>query len=165
MHKLNYVIFAFVFCIFTISSQVDAKDMMHRLGVGFKNNTSESIPSLAVAYYASKNYALTGGFGVDTKKNYSSLQMNAGLRRMIYFENNLNFYMGAQFGVINFETPADGKNTGVDFLAVGGVEFFFSGLENLGFSLETGVGVSTLKDSRFRTVADDPLRAGILFYF
>lgn len=168
MNKTRSLFFALsVFislCIFTVSSQVFAKDLTHRLGAGFKNNTSENIPSLAVVYYASKDYAFTGGLGADTKKNNSTMQANAGVRKMIYFENNLNFYMGAQLGFLSVET-AGTRDSGVDMMATFGTEFFFGGLENLGFTLEAGVGVSSVKDTRFRTVADDPLRAGILFYF
>ncbi|MBY0555472.1 organic solvent tolerance protein [bacterium] len=164
MNKTKSLILVLSLCIFTISSQVFAKDLTHRLGVGFKNNTSESVPSLTVVYYASKDYAFTGGVGVDTKKNNSTMQANAGVRKMIYFENNLNFYMGAQLGFLSVET-AGTRDSGVDMLAVFGTEFFFTGLENLGFTLEAGAGISTAKDTRFRTVADDPLRAGILFYF
>lgn len=164
MNKTKSLFLAILIGIFTISSQVFAKDLTHRLGVGFKNNTSESIPSLAAVYYASKDYAFTGGLGADTKKNNSMMQVNAGVRKMIYFENNLNFYMGAQLGFLSVES-AGTRDNGMDMLAVFGTEFFFTGLENLGFTLEAGVGVSSARDTRFRTVADDPLRAGILFYF
>lgn len=144
---------------------VQAKDLTHRLGLGFKNNTSQSIPSLAAVYYYSKELAFTGGVGLDTRKNNSAMQINAGARKMIYFENNLNFYVGGQLGLINYETPADGKNTGFEVLGLFGAEFFFAGLENLGFTAEAGVGLSTAKETRLRTTADDPLRAGIVFYF
>lgn len=164
MNKTKSLILALSLCIFTVSSQVFAKDLTHRLGAGFKNNTSENIPSLAVVYYASQSYAFTGGVGADTQKNNSRMQANAGIRKMIYFENNLNFYMGAQLGFLSVETAA-ARDNGLDMLATFGTEFFFSGLENLGFTLEAGVGVSTVRDTRFRTVADDPLRAGVLFYF
>lgn len=164
--KKIFLFSAAVFLYFvTASIQAEAKDLSQRLGIGLKNNTSESMPSLAAVYYLSKSYAVTGGVGFDTKKYYSAMQVNAGLRKMIYLENNLNFYLGGQFGIINFENPVDGKNNGLDLLAVFGSEFYFSGLDNLGFTFEAGLGISTAKDTRIRTVADDPFRAGIVFYF
>lgn len=163
--KKNFLFFTVFLSIIVISTQLEAKDLSQRLGIGFKNNTSENMPSLAAVYYLSKSYAVAGGIGFDTKKNYSSMQVNAGLRKMIYLEDNLNFYVGGQFGVVNFENPVDGKNNGLDLLAVFGSEFYFSGLDNLGFAFEAGLGLSTAKDTRFRTVADDPFRAGIVFYF
>lgn len=156
---------ALLSAVMLVSSAAAAKDMTHRLGVGFKNNTSASVPSLAAVYWPNRDYAVTGGLGFDTRKSYNSLQANAGLRKMIYFENNLNFYVGGQFGFVSFENPVDGKDNGVELLAVMGTEFFFSGLENLGFTLEAGLGLSTAGDTRFRTVADDPVRAGVVFYF
>lgn len=165
MNKKMYSWILGVFAIVAISSQASAKDMTHRLGVGFKNNTSADIPSLATVYYPARDYALTGGFGLDTQKSYSALQAHIGIRKMIYFENNLNFYMGGQLGALSFENPATGKKTGIEMLAVVGTEFFFSGLDNLGFSLEAGFGLATAGETRFRTVADSPMRAGIIFYF
>ena len=165
MIRMNFIFFVIFLSVAAFSIQLEAKDLTHRLGIGFKNNSSESVPSLAVVYYPEKDYAFTSGLGFDTKKNYSVLQASAGFRKMIYFENNLNFYMGAQVGIINSENPTDGKNAGLDVLTTFGSEFFFSGLDNLGFTLEAGFGLSTLKNTRFRTVADDPLRAGIVFYF
>jgi hypothetical protein len=46
-----------------------------------------------------------------------------------------------------------------------GIEYFFTGLENVGFSFEGGLGLSSVKDTRIRTIADHPLKAGIIFYF
>ncbi len=154
-----------VFAIFWSGIPVLGKDLTNRLGVGFKNNTSQDVPSLAVVYFADKDYAFTGAFGFDTQKNYSHLQLNAGARKIIYFENNLNYFMGAQAGIVNYESPVDGKNTGLDFNITFGTEIFFNGLENLGFSFEAGVGLSNAQNVRFRTLADGPLRAGIIFYF
>jgi hypothetical protein len=148
-----------------VAPGAQAKDLTHRLGVGFKNNTSMSVPSIAAVYYSSKDMAWTASAGFDTQKNNSSMQVSAGVRQMIYFENNLNFYAGAQAGIINYETLATGKSTGFELLAVGGAEFFFTGLENLGFTVEAGVGLSTAHETRLRSTADDPLRAGVIFYF
>lgn len=142
-----------------------AKDLTQRLGIGFKNNTSQSLPSLALVYYAAKDFAFTSGTGINTEKNNSAFQLHAGVRKVIFTENNLNFYTGVQVGVASYENLIDGRNSGIEILGVGGTEFFLPGLENLGFSLEAGFAVSSIKDTRFRTIGDDPLRAGIIFYF
>jgi hypothetical protein len=47
---------------------------------------------------------------------------------------------------------------------VGG-EFFLNGLDSLGFTFETGVGVTNVKKVRFRTVGDSFVSAGMVFYF
>ena len=147
------------------SGIVSAKDLTHRFGLGLKNNTSENLPSLAAVYFPAHDIAVSAGLGIDTKKDNSKLQIHAGIRKIIFAENNLNFYTGAQLGLANFETPVDGKQSGFEILGVFGVEFFFQGLDNLGFTFEAGLGVVSLKEVRFRTLADDPTRAGIVFYF
>lgn len=141
------------------------KDMVHRFGLGIKNNTSENLPSIASVYFFAPDLAFTGGLGIDTQKNYSKFQLHAGVRKVVFAENNLNFYTGAQIGVVNYEDPVVGKQSGFELLGVFGTEFFFSGLENLGFTFEGGFGVASLKDVRFRTIADNPFRAGLVFYF
>lgn len=141
-----------------------AKEMPQRLGVGIKDNISRSLPSLAVIYHLDGNSALTGGFGLDTEKDNSSMQFNVGVRYVIFQEKNLHFYSGGQIGYLNYE-QATTKNSGIEFNLVGGLEFFLEGLENLGWSIEGGFGVSTAKDTRVRTIADNPFKAGMIFYF
>ena len=142
-----------------------AKPMAQRLGVGVKDNTSQSIPSLTALYNVNSNFAFYGGFGFDTKKDYSTMEINAGIRHIIFHETNLHFYTGGQFAIVNVENPIDGKQNGFEVNALIGTEFFFAGLENVGFSFEGGVGLSSLKETRVRTIGDHPLKAGILFYF
>lgn len=153
-----------LFLVFNLATSVFAKEMPQRLGVGIKDNISRSLPSIAVVYHLDGNSAITGGFGLDTQKDNSSLQFNAGIRYVIFQEKNMHFYSGGQLGYLNYES-AGTKNSGIEFNLVGGAEFFFEGLENLGWSLEGGFGVSTAKDTRVRTIGDSPFRAGIIFYF
>jgi hypothetical protein len=157
-------IFLLMVAVMAIGPVVYAKDLTHRLGLGFKNNTSVSIPSLAGVYFYSKELAFTASLGLDTQKNASTFQASGGARYILFFENNMNAYVSGQFGLINAE-DATGKASGVEMLGTGGVEFFFTGLENLGFTIEAGLGLSTVRNTRMRTVADDPLRAGFTFYF
>ena len=156
---------AVVFLVLVIATTASAKDLTHRLGVGYKNNTSQDLPSLALVYYPSNVVGFTAGFGMDTKKDYGSTQILAGARYIIYPESNLNFYTAAQAGIISYENPIDGKKNGVEFASVFGVEFFLSGLENLAFTFEAGLSMNTVNNTRFRTVGDDPFRAGLIFYF
>lgn len=142
-----------------------SKEMPQRLGVGIKNNTTEDLPSLAVVYHLNGFSAVTGGLGLDTQKDYSKFQINAGVRYVIFHENQLHFYSGGQLGLVNFETLADGKKSGFEANLILGVESFLAGLENVGFSFEGGLGLSSVKNTRVRTLADHPLKAGIIFYF
>ena len=87
------------------------------------------------------------------------------LNRIVFQEDNLNFYLGAGAGLLSVET-AGVNESGFQLLAYGGMEFFFAGLDNLGFSCEFGPSVTSLSSQvRFATFGDSPLRAGITFYF
>jgi hypothetical protein len=146
------------------SPRAEAKDMRQRLGIGVKNNSSFDLPSLAAVYWAANEIAFTGGIGMDTQKDNSKLSLSAGVRRMIFFEDHLNFYFGGNLAMINYEVASD-KQSGWELSALFGTEFFLPGLDNLGFTFEGGAGVISMREVRFRTVADNPLRAGIIFYF
>lgn len=146
------------------STPASAKEMVSRLGIGVKNDTSINLPSLTVHYHPTTDIGLTGGLGIDTRKDYSRFALSGGVRRIVFKEDNMNFFMGGELGLINVETAGE-KESGFYLSGLFGAEFFFSGLENLGFSLQGGVGVMSLEDVRFRTVADAPLQAAVTFYF
>jgi len=149
-------------CLF--SGKASAKELVNRLGIGVKNETALGLPALAVSYFPTSEIGLTGGLGIDTRKDNSSFALSAGVRRIVFKEDNMNFFMGGELGLINDETAGE-KESGFYLSGLFGTEFFLAGLENLGFSFQGGVGVVSLKDVRFRTVADVPLQAAVIFYF
>ncbi|MGZ3747890.1 MAG: organic solvent tolerance protein [Pseudobdellovibrionaceae bacterium] len=146
------------------SDVASAKEMVNRLGIGVKNDTSIHLPSLAVIYWPTTDIALTGGLGIDTEKDKSRFALSGGVRRIVFKEDNMNFFMGGELGLVNREVAAD-KQSGFYLSGLFGTEFFFAGLENLSFSFQGGVGVVSLKDVRFRTIADSPFQAAVIFYF
>jgi hypothetical protein len=162
--KYFFISFLLALVVFSGASRSEAKEMPQRLGVGVKNNASFDMPALAAIYYPHRDVGITLGLGIDTKKDESRSSFDLGARRIIFREQNMNFHFGGMLAIVNFEQAGE-KSNGFDLNALFGVEFFFSGLENLGFSMESGVGISSLKNTRFRTIADHPFRAGIIFYF
>ena len=143
----------------------EAKSLAHRLGIGFKNQFSTSLPGLAVQYYPGAALGLSAVFAIDTLKDNSRFGMMAKVHRVIFEEDNLNFYMGAGAGILSQQNSGK-TDSGFELMGFAGAEFFFAGLENLGFSFETGMGVTSVSSQvRFRTIGDSPLRAGIIFYF
>ncbi len=146
------------------TSLVQAKDLANRLGVGIKNNNSVDLPAVAAVYYPNADIGITGSLGVDTQEDNSKFAANVGLRKILFREDHLNFYYGGQAGLLNVET-AGNKESGFELNVVFGAEFFFSGLDSLGFSFEGGFGLSSLDETRFRTIGDHPLKAGLIFYF
>lgn len=152
------------FTILFISQPAFSKNLAQRLGMGVKTNSAINLPALAAVYFPNADYAFVGSLGVDTQKNNSKFAANAGLRKIVFTENQMNFYMGGSLGVINNEV-AGSKSSGFEISALYGAEFFFTGLDSLAFTFEGGASVVSLSDVRFRTVGDHPFNAGIVFYF
>lgn len=145
-------------------STASAKDLTNRLGVGVKKHASLDLPQLAAVYYPVTDIAIAAGVGIDTEKDQSRFTANAGLRRIVFKEQQMNFYMGGSLGLVNFENGTE-KESGFELNALFGGEFFFTGLDSLAFTFEGGVGVLSADNVRFRTIADGPFNAGIIFYF
>lgn len=153
--------------ILAASALVEAKDLSSRLGVGYSDQfgLSNSLPSLALRYYPNADYGIMGALGVDTTKNNSRFGFGAKIVKIVFREDNLNFYTGAGAAIVSQEV-AGANSSGFSIDGVAGAEFFLPGLENLGFSFEAGVGITSISsETRFRTIGDSPLRAGIIFYF
>jgi hypothetical protein len=152
--------------IFLPGAPSEAKSMERRLGLGYRNQLSADLPSLALQYYPSSTLGLALTVGIDTQKQNSKFGATGRVMRMIFVEEaNMNFYMGAAAGLLSAEV-AGTTESGFELQGFSGVEFFLSGLENLGFNLEFGISVNSAASGvRFRTFGDSPLRAGITFYF
>lgn len=141
-----------------------AKDLTNRLGVGIKDDTSQAVPALDAVYWLRPDFAVTGGLGIDTRVDTSAFVAQGGVRRVVFREDNMNFYFGGELGLVNYQISG-AKQSGFELNALFGGEFFLAGLDSLGFTFEGGLGVVSLNDVRFRTIANTPLTAGIVFYF
>lgn len=149
------------------ASAAHAKDLSTRLGVGYSNQfgLNGDLPSLAVRYYPNGDYGLMAALGVDTQENNSRFGAQVKILKIVFKEDNLNFYTGAGAGLVSQE-QSNKNDSGFDLSGFVGAEFFLPGLENLGLSFEAGVGITSIDNEvRFRTIGDHPLRAGIIFYF
>lgn len=147
-----------------VSLAGEAKDLTNRLGVGVKSHKALDLPQLAAVYHLDSDISVAGGLGIDTQKDASKFAFSAGVRRVVFKEDNMNFYMGGSAGIVNFEDAGE-KESGFELNALFGGEFFLTGLDSLAFTFEGGVGVISADNVRFRTIADGPFSAGIVFYF
>jgi hypothetical protein len=151
----------------TVSGVASAKDLNSRLGVGYSDQfgLNNSLPSLSMRYYPNSDYGISGSLGVDTTKNNSRFGFGAKIMKIVFREDNLNFYTAAGAAIVSQETNGS-NSSGFALTGAAGAEFFLPGLENLSFSFEAGIGVTSVSnETRFRTIGDSPLRAGITFYF
>ncbi len=147
-----------------LGTLAQAKDLSSRLGVGFRDAFPFSLPAIALHYHPNADVGLVGAIGVDTEDQFSKFGLMVGVRKIIFKEDHLNFFAGGNFSILTTETLGN-KKSGYELAGILGSEFFLNGLDNLGFNLETGIAITNLDKVRFRTLADNFFRAGIIFYF
>lgn len=163
--RLFPVILISALTLLVLPHQALAKDLANRLGVGYRNSlVTFDLPSLAVFYSPNNDVAVLGSLGVDTQNENSKFALLGGVRRIIFKEESMNFFMGANIAMVNSEVAAS-KDSGFELAGLVGGEFFLHGLESLGFQFETGVGITTVGKTRFRTLGNSFLSAGMAFYF
>jgi hypothetical protein len=161
----SFLIFSFVV---VFASLGHSKELASRLGVGFRDNNHFSLPSVAAFYYPNSDYGIVGAIGIDTEKDAAKTGFQIGVRRIIFKEENMNFFMGGNLAFLNKEVVdagATSTKSGFELQGVVGGEFFLAGLDSLSFNFETGIAMSSVDKTRFRTLAMDPFKAGIVFYF
>jgi len=148
-----------------LSGVVQAKELANRLGIGYRSSyVTFTLPSVAAYYYPSSTFGVIGSLGVDTQDNNSKFAALVGIRRILFKEENMNFFMGGNLAIINNEVNAS-KDSGFEMSGIFGGEFFLPGLESLGFNFESGAGVTNAGKTRFRTMGDSFVNAGVIFYF
>jgi hypothetical protein len=161
----------FIFTTFILTTTAHAKDLTHRLGVGYANQMSVEAPSLSAKYWLDSNMGFSADLGIKTGDSDSAFGIMVKAYKVIFPEENLNFYMGGGAGLISQKISTanggDGQNdSGFELMTMIGAEFFLPGLESLSFTFEAGVGVISIRsDSEFRTIGHSPVNAGMLFYF
>lgn len=170
MYKKSALPIGFFLIVSLIGVTTLAKDLTQRLGVGFRQASVLAIPAVAVNYYPNLDFGVTGAIGIDTENNASRSAFQVGVRRIVFKEQNLNFFMAGSFGAISQEVAKENSSgyetkSGFEFTGTAGAEFFIPGLDSLGFNFESGVGLSNSNKVRFRTVGQSVLTAGMFFYF
>lgn len=149
----------------SITVTAEAKDLSNRLGIGYKNQSSVDLPGIAVQYWPGPDLGLSATLAIDTQTSNSKFGAMVKLYRVIFPEDNLNFYLGAGAGLLSTETSGQNQS-GFEMMGFAGAEFFLPGLENVGFSFEAGTAITSISSgTRFRTFGDSPIRAGGTFYF
>lgn len=163
--------FSFI-AVILITQSVMAVDLTNRLGLGFSQQMgSVDMPMITAHYYPNARFAISGALGIDTKRDESQFGALLKIRRIVFTENQLNFYMGASGGFSSHEEFSTASNqvenrSNTEISGLLGAEFFFSGLDSLSFMFETGIGIITGDGgTRFRTIGNHPFAAGIVFYF
>ena len=163
LKSLSFILITSLF--FSLSAS--AKDLTNRLGFGYSDQFafSDGLPSVMAMYFPNPDTGLSAALGVNTEDDNSKFGLNFKYYKMIFPEDNLNFYMGGVIALISDETGGT-TDSGYELGGFIGAEYFLQGLDSLGFRFEAGLGIVS-KDSGvvFRTLGQHPLQAGMVFYF
>jgi len=153
-------------------TDASAKDLRGKFGLGFNNNftslTSVSIKGGLPMPKATQNLQVQGLLGFGLAQNEPA-RMFAGGRVLIPIlaEDNLNLYAGVGAGYLRLKP--EGQNEVLNAFrgqVVLGVEFFFFGLERLGFSAELGINFDVAEEFlSFSTTSGTAASVGVHYYF
>ncbi|MCX7978242.1 MAG: hypothetical protein N2578_04495 [Bdellovibrionaceae bacterium] len=140
-----------------------SKDLTHRLGVGVRQIDNGS--AVMAQYHVNRDYSWIGHLGFNTLDGNSYNELALALRRNLLFESNLNAFASVRLSQRN-QNMGGGSQTGFGIALLGGVEFFFSELENLGFQTEAGLELGSFDSSSYLRTTGGPFTSvGVVFYF
>lgn len=105
----------------------------------------------------------TGVVGVNSSSTTSTIVMGGKLNRNLVSEENALFYIGVG-GFMLSNKVGTTSTSGVELSGLGGVEFFFPGLPNLGVQLEAGLAFRLYNGFQFQTVGGGFASAGMHYY-
>ena len=167
-----------LFCLTVGEAQ--ARDLRGRFALGFNNNFSSfsslSVkigmptprPTLNIQAQALVGFSISAVAGEEVDSGSDDVdQFFAGGRLLlpILAEDNLNLYGGIGAGYVR-QKNAEGPLHRLRAQAVVGVEFFFFGLENLGFSAEFGLKLDLSPGQvDVETSSGSAASVGIHYYF
>ncbi|MDD5688374.1 MAG: hypothetical protein PHE88_11160 [Elusimicrobia bacterium] len=144
----------------TLTADVPSK----RTGIGFNSQLSNlGVDSLSIRYWTTKKVAIEALLGFSLGDN-TIFNIGGKFLTVLKAEQNLNLY---GFGIIGIENYDLGYASDTSFMAGGGfgVEFFLSGLDNLGFGTELGLIYKNINDNnQFGTSSGWLSSVGIRYY-
>ena len=145
---------------FTITTHAFA--MNGRFGLGFSNQPETNLEPISFKIHTSKRSAYGGLIGTSNSDT-GGYVMGVKLYRKLIQEENLNFFGSIYVGYRN-EGPDGGETSGFQGDLTAGVEYFFSGLDHIGFSFETGITANNFDGLIFKTKILNSVQGAIHFY-
>jgi hypothetical protein len=140
-----------------------AKDLRNRVGVGF-NTFFDGGQNLAVRYVVpsgsdAMNIVVEGNAGFSTLSLDERFAAGGRLLTSVVAEDNMNFYLGGGLGYV--KGPVDDH---LRLQPLASVDFFFFGLENLGFTSSFGLNIDVGGGSNGLSTASQA-SAGLTYWF
>jgi len=144
-----------------------AKDLRGQLGLGFNSQLSPGgMDSISGKYWLNNELGFQGILGFTMSDNVDEYDLGGKVMFKIKDEENMYVAGIGGLGLAHVNPDAGDSDTGWWASIGAGLEYFFSGLPNLGFSTELGLYISDYNDNTsFGTAADTFVSAGIHYYF
>ncbi len=153
--------------LFAFSSTAMAKDTRGRFAGGF-NQQFGHVSALSVRYAIptnspAVNIHLEGAFGLETQSGEDTEEANRVFSggRLLYgiiAEDNLNLFVAGGMGALS-----NNDSSTLRIQPAMGADFFFFGLENLGFTVEWGLNLDVTGQTGIATTA--AAGAGVHYWF
>lgn len=150
-----------------LAAAAAAKDLKGNLGLGFNSQLSPGgVDAISAKYWINNELCVQGLLGFKYTDEADEMDIGGKVHFKIKDEENLHVDVMAGLGFA-YVNPEMGSSDTATWLSGGmGIEYFFSGLPNLGFSAEIGLSIMDYDDSTsFGTTADTFVGAGIHYYF
>lgn len=154
-------------CALLVAGTVSAKDLKGKVGLGFNSQLSQTgMDSVSAKYWVNNDLGFQGIFGFTFSDDYDEVDLGGKVMYKLIDEENMYVAGIGGLGMSRVDPDVGDDDTGWWLSGGVGLEYFFSGLPNLGFSTEVSIVFSDYYDnSSFNTAADTAISAGIHYYF
>jgi hypothetical protein len=160
--KKRYAIIAL--CLIAMSFNALAVNLIGRMGMGYSSQFANDLPALSLKIQRSRATAVSAMLGLKSDPDDTNYALGAKIFRIIYDEPQLNFYMSGMAAYLTNNEKGNNKS-GYQVDGTFGAEFFFTGLESIGFSFEYGVSLNRLSQgTTFQTTGYHLISAAVHFY-
>jgi hypothetical protein len=165
--KATKIVCVFILILGFLAGSGLAKDLKGNLGVGFNSQFSpQDVDALSGKYWINNELAVQGLLGFNYSDTVDELDLGGKVYFKIQDEENLHVDVIAGLGMTRVDPEKGSTETGTWVNLGIGIEYFFNGLPNLGFSTEVGLTLTDYDDdTSFGTTADSFVGAGIHYYF
>jgi len=154
-------------CTLLVAGTVYAKDLKGQIGLGFNSQLSEwGMDSVSAKYWLNNDLGFQGIFGFTFSDEADEIDFGGKVMYKLIDEQNMYVAGIGGLGLSRWDPDNGDSDTGWWLSGGVGLEYFFNGLPNLGFSTEVSIVFSDYRDnSSFNTAADTAVSAGIHYYF
>ena len=154
-------------CSLLVAGTVYAKDLKGKIGLGFNSQLSENgMDSVSAKYWLNNDLGFQGIAGFTFSDDINEFDLGGKVMYKLIDEQNMYVAGIGGLGYTRVDVDGGGDDSGLWLSGGVGLEYFFNGLPNLGFSTEISLVYSDYRDnSSFNTAADTAVSAGIHYYF